>query len=150
MRKLYYLTSFRKKKLSEQISGHMMLIPDVNMTNDAEIKRRYLTPEFAAAAGGIDMACFERASNLVFGEFDERHVAERPPDAVLLGVLLWINDLFKNAWLYKDHAMECDAAYLRIDDEQMSAWFSNFLAIKPSSIPVELRPLDAWVLKEFL
>lgn len=132
MRKLYYLTTFRKLNISEQIKGHVQLIPGINITNDPEIKRQYLTPEFAAAAGGIEMAYFVDAPNLVFGEFDDRHVGERPPEAILLGVLFWIDDLFKNAWLHKDHAIECDAAFLREDDGQKSTWFSNFLALRPS------------------
>jgi len=152
MRKLYYVTTFRKLNLSQQISGHLMLIPGVNITNDSEIKRKFLTPAFADAAGEIEMAYFKRASNLVFGEFDDRHVRGRPAEAVLLGVLLWIDGLFKNAWLHKDHAMECDAAYLRADDEQQSMWFSNFLASRPSfangdrwgEIEMTVADLKAW------
>jgi hypothetical protein len=132
MRKFVYLTSFRKLVISEPIRGHLELIPGVNITNDIDVKGQYLTTEFAEAAGAIEMNHFDRASNLVFGEFSDRQFGESPPEGVLRGVLLWINDLFKNAWLLKDHAMGCDAAFLQDDNERSPAWFSNFLAISPS------------------
>ncbi len=130
----------------------MEIIPGVNITNDASIKRRYLTPEFAAIAGAIETTYLEKAPNFVFGELNASLIKGRPPEATLFAILLWINDLFKNAWLLKDHAMECDAAYLRIDDEDISGWYSNFLGGRPSfsncdvwdEIEMSIAELKAW------
>ena len=38
-----------------------------------------------------------------------------PPERFLLVILAWLDMLLKNAWLVKDHAMECDAAFLRVE-----------------------------------
>jgi hypothetical protein len=71
-------------------------------------------------------------SNLVFGEFDVDDMKGLPPEHILLVILVWLDMLLKNAWLVKDHAMECDAAFLRVEVTEGISWTKNFLAIRPS------------------
>jgi len=40
-----YITSFRKLVLTETISGHVELIPSINIANDAELKEQLLTAQ---------------------------------------------------------------------------------------------------------
>jgi hypothetical protein len=70
----------------------------------------------------------------------------------LLVILTWLDMLLKNAWLLKDHAMECDAAFLRVEKPDGVSWTKNFLAIRPSfsdgytdrSIEMNVEELKKW------
>jgi hypothetical protein len=106
MSDVQYVTSFRKLNLSDEITGHVELIPGVNITNDARVMSSLLTPELASVAGAIEIEYLRRAPNLVFGEFDAEQFRELPPDGVWFPILMWIDGLFRNAWLLKDHALE--------------------------------------------
>ena len=132
MAAISYVTSFRNLKLTEPISGHLELLPGVNISNDPVVSKKWLTPELGHAVGAIEMAHLESASNLVFGEFDGDQFQDVPPEVVLLTVLAWIEGLFESAWLIKDHAMACEAAFLRVELAFGTSWSSNFLAMRPS------------------
>jgi hypothetical protein len=132
MKDIHYVTSFRNLRISEQITGQVELLPDVNITNDSSVKARFLTPEFANAAGVIETEHLRAEGNIVFGEFETSDIKEMAPDSFLLVILLWIDLLFRNAWLVKDHAMECDAAFLRVETPTGISWTRNYLAMRPS------------------
>jgi len=131
-----YVTCFRKLKLPEQITGHIELIPGVNISNDRAVKDRFLTPQFANAVGVIEASHLRGTSNMVFGEFDEDDMRGLPPDRFLLVILLWIDTLLKNAWLIKDHAMECDACFLRMEVPGGRAGRRTFSRYVPPSLTV--------------
>jgi hypothetical protein len=151
---IFYITSFRALKVSEQINGHVALLPGVNITNDPSLKRRFLTPEFVTVAGTIEASHLEQADNLVFGEIDPLQL-QGCPEGFLLGILLWISDLFKNAWLLKDHAMECDAVFLHAPVPEGRGWFTNFLAVHPTfangqrcvAVELSINDLQCWARK---
>jgi hypothetical protein len=71
---------------------------------------------------------------------------------------MWIDGLFRNAWLLKDHALECDAAFFCVLRAGMSVWSSNFLAIRPSfangavdrEIDMSISELKVWGTKNDL
>ena len=132
MERVTYITSFRKLILTEPISGYIELIHGVNITNDPHVKAQWLTSQCRAAIGAIEAAHLEGESNLVFGEFDAADMHGLPPEGFLLVILAWLDMLLKNAWLIKDHAMECDAAFLRVEMTEGVSWTKNFLAIRPS------------------
>ena len=132
MEPVTYITSFRKLILTEPISGYIELIHGVNITNDPHVKAQWLTSQCRAAIGAIEAAHLEGESNLVFGEFDAADMHGLPPEGFLLVILAWLDMLLKNAWLIKDHAMECDAAFLRVEMTEGVSWTKNFLAIRPS------------------
>jgi hypothetical protein len=127
-----YVTSFRNLKITEPITGSLELLPGVNICNDPAVAKKWLTPEFGHAVGAIEMAHLESAPNLVFGEFEGDQFQDLPPEGVLITVLAWINGLFESAWLIRDHAMACEAAFLRVEMTFGTSWTSNFLAIRPS------------------
>jgi hypothetical protein len=127
-----YITSFRKLILTEPISGFIELMPGVNITNDPEVKAKWLIPECRAAIGQIESAHLEREANFVFGEFDIEDMKGHPPDPFLIVILSWIDLLLKDAWLLKDHVMQCDAAFLRVDMGDRTAWTKNYLAYQVS------------------
>jgi hypothetical protein len=132
MSKVSYVTSFRKLSISEQISGYVELIPGVNITNDVAVKARILTPQLTRAAGAIEAQFLNDAPNLVFGEFDSEFMQNLTSDKFLLVILIWIDLLLRNGWLIKDHAMECDAAFLKVERALGTDWTRNFLAMRPS------------------
>lgn len=132
MKAVSYVTCFRKLKLTETISGYVELIPGVNITNDPGVREKWLTPEFSTVAGAIEATHLQTESNLVFGEFDPEDMRDLPPDGFLLVILSWLDRLLENAWLIRDHAMVCDAAFLRAELTSGVSWSSNFLAIRPT------------------
>ena len=132
MEPVSYVTCFRKLKISEPLIGHIELIPGVNISNDPEVIARLLTPEFKRAVGVIEADHLRTEANVVFGEFELAHLRNLPPDRFLLVILIWIDMLLKNAWLIKDHAIECDAAFLRVDMPGGISWTKNYLAVRPS------------------
>lgn len=152
MKPVSYFTSFRKLVITEAISGHVELIPGINITNDPEVKERLLTAQCRLAVGAIETTHLETESNLVFGEFDQEDMRSLPEDGFLMVILLWIDMLLKNAWLLKDHAMECDAAFLRVERPDGVSWTKNFLAIRPTfsdgytdkSIEMNVEDLKRW------
>lgn len=128
MKPVSYITSFRKLILTEPISGFIELMPGVNITNDPEVKAQFLSEECRAAIGQIECGHLEREPNFVFGEFDIEDMKGHPPDPFLIVVLSWIDLLLKDAWLLKDHVMQCDAAFLRVDMGDCTSWTKNYLA----------------------
>jgi hypothetical protein len=146
-----YVTCFRKLILTEPINGSIELIPGVNISNDPDVKAQWLTPQFSIAAGAIEATHLTAESNLVFGEFDAEDM-RLPPEGFLLVILAWLDMLLKNAWLLKDHAMECDAAFLRVEMDSGVSWTKNFLAIRPSfsdgytdkNIGMSAKDLQEW------
>jgi hypothetical protein len=152
MTDVYYVTSFRKLAISPSICGHFELLPGVNITNDRTVISRLLTPDLKVAAGVVEMEHLESSPNIVFGEFHVDDMRGLEPGKFLLAILIWIDTLFKNAWLVRDHAMECDAAFLRVARSSESVWCSNFLASRSSLssgdfdavIDMSLEELQAW------
>lgn len=132
MKPVTYITSFRKLIVTGPITGYVELIPGVNITNNPHLKAQWLTSQCHAAIGAIEASHLEGESNLVFGEFEVDDMKGLPPERFLLVVLAWLDMLLKNAWLVKDHAMECDAAFLRTEIPEGVSWTKNFLAIRPS------------------
>ncbi len=128
MKPVSYITSFRKLILTEPISGFIELMPGINITNDPEVKAQFLTEECRAAIGEIEAAHLEREPNFVFGEFDREELKDLPPDPFLIVILSWIDLLLKDAWLLKDHVMQCDAAFLRVEMADHTVWTKNYLA----------------------
>jgi Apea-like HEPN len=132
MKKVSYVTCFRKLKLTQQITGSLELLPGVNISNDPIEKARFLTPECARAVGAIEMTHLGEESNLIVGEFDLEDMKGMPPEPFLVVILAWLDMLLRNAWLIKDHAIECDAAFLRVEIPSGISWTKNFLAVRPS------------------
>jgi Apea-like HEPN len=126
------LTCFRKLILSDRISGHIELMPGVNITNDPDVKKHFFTSQWRAAVGLIESTHFEDESSLVFGEYEMNDMRGLEPERFLLVVLIWLDALLRDAWLIMDHAMECDAAFLRVETPIGSSWTRNYLAGRPS------------------
>ena len=129
---VFYVTSFRQLRLSETLPGDFTLLPGVQITNDPAVKKRLLTPDYARYAGVIEFDHLPTAPNLVFGELRESDMCDAPAGPFLRAVLLWIEGLFDNAWLLKDHAMRCEAVHLAHRTQRGTVWTSNFLATNPS------------------
>ena len=152
MKPVSYVTSFRQLKVMDPISGHVELIPGVNISNDPAIKEKLLTTEFATVAGVLEAQDLLKASNLVFGEFDVGDMGELPPKDFMLVILAWLDRLLENAWLIKDHAMTCESVFLRVELASGVSWSSNFLAIRTSfadgfanrDIEMSLTELKEW------
>jgi len=158
MKAVHYVTCFRNLRISEPIRGYLQLLPNVNIANDPSIKAQFLTPAFARAAGVIEAEHLRVESNIVCGEFETSDMEGMPPDSFLLVILLWIDLLLRNAWLVKDHGMECDAAFLRVDTPLGTSWTRNFLAMRPSfadgrvgsALEMSISELNGWAQKSDL
>jgi hypothetical protein len=132
LKSVCFITSFRRLTITEGVRGHFELMPGVNITNHPAVKARFLAPEFANAIGVIETDYLHHASNLVFGEFDQDCVPDMPSDRFCLALLVFIDTLLKNAWLIKDHAVECDAIFLRVKTSIGTTWTKSFLSMRPT------------------
>jgi hypothetical protein len=152
MKNVCYVTSFRNLNISEPMKEPFELLSGVNITNDISVKAQFLNDEFRRAAGLIEATTLASENNLVFGEFDTSEMQDLPPEPFLLVILLWIDILLRNAWLVKDHSMECDAIFLRVGTESGTSWTRNFLAMRPSladgtiaaGLDMSLSELQTW------
>jgi len=131
-----FITSFRHLEIEGRIDQYVKLMPGINITNDENVKRNLLTPGLLQGIGKIEYDYLFEAPNVVFYEYDKddlRTLGVVKPEPFLVAVLIWIEGLFRDAWLIKDHIMECDAAFLYIDRTSQEAyWSSNYLAIRPT------------------
>jgi hypothetical protein len=127
-----FITSFRKLAIDEPITGYIELVPGINISNDPSVKELLLTSELVEAVGIVEAEFLSSQTNIVFGDYDTEDLKGRPPGLWLQLILLWVGALLKNAWLMKDHAMECDAAFLRCDNEGEVSWSKNHLAMRPT------------------
>jgi hypothetical protein len=155
MSQALFITSFRHLKISEEIDESIEIIPGINITNNESIFEKLLTPELAQGIGILELNYLLTAPNIVFGQYDNDDLKDKEdhPEALLLAIILWIEGLFRNAWLIKDHAMECDAAFLQFNyNESLSQLFSNYLAVRPAfadgtyskEIEMSIDELKAW------
>lgn len=164
MNEALFITSFRYLEIGERIHQYIELMPGVNITNDETIKKGLLTPGLLQGIGAIEYQYLLEAPNIVFFEYDiddfrELGASKTAPEVFLESVLVWIYELFSDAWLLKDHAMECDAAFLYVDPgSREMGWISNYLAMRPSfadgthrkPIEMSINELKAWAEKNCL
>lgn len=130
MSQALFLTSFRHLKINEEIDEYIEIIPGINITNNRNLFEKLLTPELVQGIGLLEFNYLLSAPNIVFGEYDDDDLKDKEdhPEALLMAIILWIEGLFRNAWLIKDHAMECDAAFLHFNyNDSRSQLFSNYL-----------------------
>lgn len=74
------------------------------------------------------------STNLVFGEYAASDPSRKQlgPDSFLWLILSWVQGLLKNAWLLKDHAIQCESAYLVVFQERgLKDWSTNRIAGQP-------------------
>jgi len=153
MSDLVFVTSFRQLALAQPMRGDFRLLKGIHITNDLAIKKRFLTKEFAQYAGLLEASHLQAAPNLVYGEFRESDLSGAPPDRFMTAILLWVGGLFDNAWLVKDHAMRCEAAFLAHRTARGGpVWTSNFLATRPTfadgtserTVTMSVQELGIW------
>ena len=149
----YYITSFRNLTLTEAIPDFIEFMPGMRITTDEKVRRRLLTEDFTLAAGAIESDYLWSAPNLVFGEFEFDEMNGLPPDRFLLCVIIWIDGLFRNGWLMRDHCMECDAAFLTAKPRKhRSTWTRNYLSGRPTradgslghAVALSRADIEAW------
>lgn len=136
-----FITSFRFLHIEDSIDGYVELLPGINISNDSKLFAKHLTNEFVEAAGLIEAMHLKDQSNLVFCDFSKDDIKnmgldindQEFPQTFLRILLLWVKDLFKNAWLLKDHAMQCECAYVNVKSGRLApSWSNNYLAIQPT------------------
>ncbi len=136
MPNVYFITTFRRLEISGDIDATFALLPGVNITTNREVVLPLITRQFREMAGIIEAQHLLKAPNIVFGDLDGleglEQVRENPEDFLRV-ILYWIDGLFRNAWLLKDHVLRCETAYLTIQDHPGGPfWTSNFLSSRPT------------------
>ena len=135
MKKAQFITTFRYVDFVGSIEN-FQLMPGINITNNESFKKSLLTPNLLENIGKIEYDFLAQASNIVYFDYDHKDLATLKadnPEALLLVILVWIDELFRDAWLIKDHSMECDSAFLFATHESgETQWYSNYLAYRPS------------------
>lgn len=150
-----FITTLRQLTLSEEMRGSWQFMPGLEITNDPKEIRRILLPEFRAAIGEIEYRFLCASTNLVFGEYPASDPSRKQlgPDSFLWVILTWVQGLLKNAWLLKDHAIQCESAYLVVFQERgLANWSTNRVAGRPrfsdgqgeGTVKFSMEELERW------
>lgn len=151
MKTIKFFTTFRNLSLEEKVE-EFILLPGINISNDDEVRKTYLTEEVQYLIGAIEAQHLFEANNFVFSEFDEQTFNHDNYELMLQTFLIWVQSLFNHAWVIKDHSLACENAYLLIyEDGQLQACHSNYLAKKYTfsdcrveRIEMSLNDLKKW------
>lgn len=142
MKKILFITSFRNLVLSDQLQEPFELMPGINITNNPRIKNRILSKNLIGIIGQIEYDYLTQQESIVFCEFDEEQLGGLGTSKFLIVLLLWIKNLFRTAWIMKDHCLECDAAYLIKEKSHKDREYSNnFLAQRTMLSNGEVEPI---------
>lgn len=122
----HFLTTFRNLKLTGLDSDFLELIPGIRITNSPEIRKKVITDMVELAIGYIETEHMHSRGAFVYFEYEDNEPAFKgaPQIKQLEVILLWIDDILKNSWLYKDNCIMCDTAYL-IDDNILTGKASS-------------------------
>ncbi|ROS05721.1 hypothetical protein EDC56_1271 [Sinobacterium caligoides] len=107
-------------------------MPLVNITNDPEIIKDILNQEFITTAGTIESSHFKDANHIIYSECDDTFFQGLGSQKALAVWLHWLGMLIKDAWLIKDHAIECDIAYCNMKSGIVSEWSNNSIRLSSS------------------
>lgn len=152
MKKIIFITSFRNLIITEKLINPFELLPGINITNNPIIKRRILSKNILHIIGQIEYDHLMREESIVFCEFDSNDLKGLDTSKYLFLLLVWIKQLFRTAWLIKDHCLECDAAYLiKAESKNSRECSNNFLAQrtllangKIEPIALGIKELENW------
>lgn len=151
LKAIKFFTTFENISLKEEVK-EFTLLPGINISNDDEVRKAYLTDEVRYFIGEIEAQHLFESNNFVFSEFDEKTFSHDNYEVILQTFLVWIQSLFNHAWVIKDHSLACENAYLFIyEDGQLQACHSNYLAKKYTfsdcrvgRVEISLNDLREW------
>jgi len=114
----HFLSTFSNLKLTGLDSDFLELIPGIRITSSPTIREKILTDTVKFAIGYIETEYIRRSNSFVYYEYEDNEPTFKglPQNNQLEIILLWIDDILKNSWLFKDNCITCDTAYL-IDDQ---------------------------------
>lgn len=128
MRKFKFISTLRFLSISGNIDNSFTLMPGINLINDKKKIIEILDEEFCLVAGTIETEHFFKADHILFCDFDEKLLSDNhDSNQALFTWLLWVDMLVKDAWLVKDHTMNCEIAYMRMQDGNHIEWTNNNL-----------------------
>lgn len=110
----YFFTVFRNLKLTNLEDDFFELLPGVRVTNKKEIKDKILTDTIKDAIGIIETNHIYKGDPFVYFEYedDEETFKGLGNLQILNIVLMWIDDVLKNSWIFRDNCITCDTGYL--------------------------------------
>ncbi|WP_081057061.1 HEPN domain-containing protein [Burkholderia cepacia] len=133
-----FITTFRFLDITEDIE-EFELLPGVYLTTHREKIQKLIDSDFRSYAGRIEHAYFKDANHLVYLEDDSYFVKHNfDSNHALTAWLVWVDFLHTDAWLVKDHGMNCEIAYCKRRTFAGDDWSSNFLATHSSVSTGEL------------
>ncbi len=110
----HFFTSLNNLKLIDFDCEFIEIIPGLKITNCKTIKDKILTDPIKDAIGIIDTNHFYQSSSFVYYEYEDNEPLFKDLTNLqsLEIILIWIDDILKNSWLYTDNCIVCDTAYL--------------------------------------
>ncbi|MDT9673892.1 hypothetical protein F6R97_04395 [Pseudomonas sp. JV414] len=136
-------------------SGSYEFMPGVNLIVGAKNVSDYIGSDFRRYAGEIEYAHFQRASNIVVGEFD--HAAwgdDATSSEILFCWLVWIEWILQDSWLVYDSCIHSEIAFAKKSEKNKSVeWSNNNLASHASDsygsrlavTTISLNDLEQWI-----
>lgn len=138
-----FIASIDNLTLDQDVPEYFELLPGIRVSNSQKIRRRLLTGELYIAIGSMEFEHLQRTPAFIYFEYPPVTMEVKlDPTNYLVVKLIWLDWLFQTAWIIKDHAMRCEAAFLKTDTRPGSPRYDrNFLAYRP----LDSRQTDASV-----
>lgn len=114
----HFFTTFRNLELKEFDNEYLELIPGIRISNRDKIKEKILTEKIRKAIGIIETGYILNSETFVYYEYKDNDdfIKQFSNLEALNIILIWIDDILKNSWIFKDNCIVCETAYL-IDTE---------------------------------
>lgn len=123
------ISKFDHVDFIEDITAPYELMPTIDIiTNKKQIKK-ILNQEFRSMVGTIEYNDFQNSDHILFFHcsIEDNQFSRNSSEEILFLWLVWIEVLIRDAWLIKDHAIECNIAYCRYSDGKNTQWSNNQL-----------------------
>jgi hypothetical protein len=130
MEKLHFILGVKIIQLDEPLGKGDIIVDDLRITNDKEIRKKFVTSQFMEAVGGLEAQAILTDDALIHGEVESPIPCTPESSHQLLSQLLHSAGLFLNAlWLVKDNASTFELGFLEMTLPGLGpVWLSNFLA----------------------
>lgn len=111
--KIFFTAISNLKLLDENVNQE--IFPAVKITNDREKIKSILTSQIKDTVGIIEYNHLINANAILYYEYSDEDITAFDTNnniEILTILLTWIDDFFKNFWLFSDNCVICDTAFL--------------------------------------
>ena len=114
-------------QLTNSENEDLEIMPGLRITNDKNIIKSIITSDLIEIIGYIEYNSLINAQTIIYYNYTKEDLETFHTDnqlIILNLILIWIDDVLKNIWLYSDNCISCDTAFLVNEFQANSLRFS--------------------------